>query len=107
MDICGVVKHIQDTGNMSELPFIQENISDTIKIRTFSEDTDSGDLMWHRDRENRLVEILESNGWKYQSDNNLPIEMKKGDKIFIPEGLYHRVIKGSGDLTKRFIHASR
>ena len=99
MDTCGVVKHIQVLGNMNELPFIQENISDTIKIRTFTEDTDSGELMWHRDRENRLVEILESNGWKYQSDNSLPIEMKKGDKIFIPEGLYHRVIKGSGDLT--------
>lgn len=98
MDICGVVKHIQVIGNMNELPFIQENVSDTIKIRTFTEDTDSGELMWHRDRENRLVEILESNGWKYQSDNSLPIEMKKGDKIFIPEGLYHRVIKGSGDL---------
>jgi len=83
---------------MNELPFIQEDISDTIKIRTFSEDTESGELMWHRDRENRLVEILESNGWKYQSDNSLPVEMKKGDKIFIPEGLYHRVIKGSGDL---------
>ena len=99
MDICGVVKHIQVIGNMNELPFIQEDISDTIKIRTFSEDTESGELMWHRDREDRLVEILESNGWKYQSDNSLPIEMKKGDKIFIPEGLYHRVIKGSGDLT--------
>lgn len=98
MDIYGVVKHIQDIGNMSELPFIQENISDTIKIRTFTEDTDSGELMWHRDREDRLVEIIDSNGWKYQSDNSLPIEMKKGDKIFIPEGLYHRVIKGSGDL---------
>lgn len=85
-------------GNMNELPFIQEDISDTIKIRTFSEDTEFGELMWHRDRENRLVEILESNGWKYQSDNGLPVEMKKGDKIFIPEGLYHRVIKGNGDL---------
>jgi len=101
MDTCGVVKHIQVIGNMNELPFIQENISDTIKIRTFTEDTDSGELMWHRDRENRLVEILESNGWKYQSDNNLPIEMKKGDKIFIPKGEYHRVIKGDGDLVIR------
>ena len=86
---------------MSELPFIQEDISNNIKIRTFSQDTDSGELMWHRDRENRLVEILESNGWLYQSDNSLPIEMKKGDKIFIPEGAYHRVIKGSGDLIVR------
>ena len=98
MVTCGVVKHIQVIGNMNKLPFIQEDISENIKIRTFTEDTDSGELMWHRDREDRLVEILESNGWKYQSDDNLPLEMKKGDKIFIPEGLYHRVIKGSGDL---------
>ena len=54
--------------------------------------------MWHRDREDRLVEILECNNWKYQSDNTLPLEMKKGDKIFIPKGEYHRVIKGDGDL---------
>ena len=88
---------------MKELPFIQEDISDNIKIRTFSQDTDSGELMWHRDREDRLVEILKSNGWLYQSDNSLPIEMKKGDKIFIPEGSYHRVIKGSGDLTIKVV----
>jgi hypothetical protein len=86
---------------MDSLPFIQENLSDNIKIRTFKSDVESGELMWHRDREDRLVEILECNNWKYQSDNNLPLEMKKGDKIFIPKGEYHRVIKGDGDLVVR------
>ena len=65
---------------MDTLPFIQENLSDNIKIRTFKSDVESGELMWHRDREDRLVEILECNNWKYQSDNTLPLEMKKGDK---------------------------
>jgi hypothetical protein len=83
---------------MDNLPFIQENLNDSVKIRTFKTDVESGELMWHRDREDRLVEILECNNWKYQSDNILPLEMKKGDKIFIPKGEYHRVIKGNGDL---------
>jgi quercetin dioxygenase-like cupin family protein len=86
---------------MDNLPFIQENLSDNVKIRTFKTDVESGELMWHRDREDRLVEILECNNWKYQSDNTLPLEMKKGDKIFIPKGEYHRVIKGDGDLVVR------
>ena len=86
---------------MDNLPFIQENLNDSVKIRTFKTDVESGELMWHRDREDRLVEILECNNWKYQSDNTLPLKMKKGDKIFIPKGEYHRVIKGDGDLVIR------
>jgi hypothetical protein len=33
-----------------------------------------------------------------QLDNELPILLEKGKEIFIPKGLYHRVIKGNGDL---------
>jgi hypothetical protein len=31
-------------------------------------------------------------------DNELPIPITKDMKILIPEGEYHRIIKGSGDL---------
>ena len=31
-----------------------------------------------------------------QLDNELPIEIK--EKVFIPKGVYHRVIKGTGDM---------
>lgn len=93
-----MVKHIQGIGNMN-FPFIQKEINDNVKIRTFKSDVDSGELMWHRDRENRVVEVIEGNGWKLQLDEKLPIEMKKGEEYLIPEGVYHRTIKGEGDLT--------
>jgi hypothetical protein len=52
----------------------------------------------HRDRETRLVEVIDGNGWQLQLDNELPVEMKKGGKYTIPEGVYHRTIKGEGSL---------
>jgi hypothetical protein len=82
---------------MKNLPFQQEIIDD-IRIRTFDENVDDEELKWHRDRENRLVEILESDNWYLQMDNELPIKLIVGEKYFIPEGVYHRVIKGKSNL---------
>ena len=63
-------------------------------IRTFSKDVDEMDLIWHRDDEDREIEILEGKGWQFQRDNELPLELKEGDRIFIPRHQVHRVIKG-------------
>ena len=82
---------------MENFPFQQE-IIDNIRIRTFDENVDDEELKWHRDRENRLVEILESDNWYLQMDNELPIKLIVGEKYFIPEGVYHRVIKGNSNL---------
>lgn len=79
-------------------PYIDSEITKNSKIRVFESNTDSGELHWHRDREDREVEILEGKGWLLQLDNQLPVEMKKGNKYFIPEGVYHRTIKGEGSL---------
>ena len=67
-------------------------------IRTFSSDVDEMDLIWHRDDEDREIEILEGKGWQFQRDNELPLELKIGDSIFIPRHQVHRVIKGETDL---------
>ena len=80
------------------LPFDEINISENTKVRVFKESVESDELKWHRDRENRVVEVIESNNWFLQMDNELPKKLKKGNKYFIPEGVYHRVIKGKGDL---------
>lgn len=79
-----------------KLPFNEEKLSDNTFIRTFYQDVDSGDLYWHRDFEDRIIEPLEENDWKFQLDNELPIDIK--GEIFIPKGIYHRIIKGSGNL---------
>jgi len=82
---------------MEDLPFSQIE-SNNKKIRTFDESIDEIELKWHRDKETRKVRILESNNWKFQMDNQLPLTLKKGDIIHIPKETYHRVIKGEGNL---------
>ena len=67
-------------------------------IREFSKDVNEMDLVWHQDKEDRKIEVLEGKGWKFQRDNNVPVDMKIGDRIFIAEGEIHRVIKGTTDL---------
>lgn len=71
---------------------------DKDNIRRFNKDVDEMSLIWHTDRENRHITILEGEGWKFQRDNELPMELSKGDKLFIPEGQIHRILKGTTDL---------
>lgn len=77
-------------------PFTESQISESIYIRTFYENVDSGDLYWHRDYEDRIIESTHGTDWTFQIDNELPQKLNK--EIFIPKGVYHRLIKGSGDL---------
>jgi hypothetical protein len=77
------------------LPFQETKLSDNEFIREFSQDTDSGEFVWHRDRESRIIEPINETDWMIQIDNELPKEIK--DKVLIPMGVYHRLIKGSGD----------
>lgn len=78
-------------------PYEDIEVVDNIVVRTFDENIDPVELMWHRDEEDRLVESIGSTDWMVQIDNSLPISLDR--QIFIPKGVYHRVIKGSGDLT--------
>ena len=71
---------------------------DTSNIRTFSKDVDPMELVWHQDKEDREIEVLEGEGWMFQRDNELPLELKKGDNIFIKELEIHRILKGTTDL---------
>lgn len=69
-----------------------------VLIREFSQDVDKMELIWHRDREDRTITILESKGWKLQMDNTLPVVLEEGKSYSIPKNTYHRVIKGEGKL---------
>ena len=79
-------------------PFEEEKIDKYNFIRTFPADVDEMDLIWHADKENRIITVLEGNGWKFQFDEELPIKMTKGKSISILKGVIHRVIKGNGPL---------
>ena len=58
----------------------------------------SDELKWHFDELDRNVKVIKSNGWQLQMDNDIPKQLKEGQTVFIPKGVYHRVIKGKGDL---------
>jgi hypothetical protein len=78
------------------LPFQETKLENNVFIREFRNDTDSGEFMWHRDREDRIIESIGKTDWLIQIDNELPKEIN--EKVFIPMGVYHRLIKGTGDL---------
>ncbi len=83
-----------------ELPF-KEEIVDNVFIRVFNNETKPEFFVWHRDREDRIIESIGDTDWQVQLDNELP-KLIKGE-VFIPMGVYHRVIKGTGDLKIKLI----
>ena len=75
-------------------PYIEHQIDNNIVIRTFKESTDSEDFMWHMDQEDRIVEAFNINNWQIQLEDQLPINLRYGESITIPKGIWHRIIKG-------------
>lgn len=82
----------------------QETANDSSIIRTFSESVEIDDLVWHRDRNSRTVRVIESNGWKFQYDNEIPMLLNNDDVLYIPKEMYHRVIRGHGPLIIEIIN---
>ena len=79
-------------------PYTDLEVTDQYIIREFTENIDPIELMWHRDLQNRTVTVLEGEGWYFQKDNELPLELKEGISIFISAKEWHRVIKGDSKL---------
>tara|TARA_R110001592_G_scaffold274837_1_gene541833 strand:- start:2912 stop:3184 length:273 start_codon:yes stop_codon:yes gene_type:complete len=79
-------------------PFSHKQIDNKTFLREFSETVDSNEMVWHRDRKDRYVKIIEGNGWKFQYDNKLPFSVYKNEQMFVPAGCYHRLIKGTSKL---------
>ena len=67
-------------------------------VRIFSSEVDVEELVWHHDKENRKITVLEGEGWQFQFNGSLPFELKQNQIFDIPEMMYHRVIKGKTDL---------
>jgi hypothetical protein len=66
-------------------------------IREFADNVDPIHLLWHRDNESRVVEIIGETDWKLQLDEEIPTSINHA--IFIPRHKWHRLIKGTGTLT--------
>ena len=83
------------------LPFKEELIKENYYLREFADSVSRDELVWHRDREDRIITLVEGNNWKLQLDNQLPIMLEQGKKYFIPKESWHRIIKG--DTSLKFI----
>lgn len=79
-----------------KFPFKETSLGNNQYIREFDSSDREGIEEWHRDREDRIVEVIENSDWLLQMDNELP-KLLKG-KYFIPKESYHRVIVGKGKL---------
>ena len=72
----------------------KQNLKNGYILREFDANIDVSELVWHRDKKDRVVEVISGRGWQFQMDNRLPIELKKGMKLEIPKETFHRIGKG-------------
>lgn len=79
-------------------PYRDKPTRNNSRIRVFSESVRDEDLVWHRDKQDRTITVLEGQGWQFQRDNELPQEMRPGQIIEVKADEWHRIIKGTRTL---------
>ena len=87
---------LNQTSEGSGKPYTDLEITDKYIIREFGDNIDPIELMWHRDDQDRTIEILGETDWAIQLEDSLPISLN--ERIFIKRHEWHRVIKGTGKL---------
>lgn len=80
-----------------EFPFEQIEKEGKL-VRTFKPDVDTEELKWHQDLKDRKVTVIESGGWSFQMDDELPNKLSNNQEILIPKFVWHRVIRGDSNL---------
>lgn len=78
-------------------PFVDVHVWKNLRIRMFNS-IQEDELIWHRDKKDRLCVVLYGDDWKFQLDNELPISISTGDHFAIEKGVYHRLLRGSTNL---------
>jgi len=63
-------------------------------IREFDPSRDDAEFVWHRDPEDREIEIVGGEGWQFQLQNCLPWLLTEGMVFDVKKEEYHRLIKG-------------
>ena len=67
-------------------------------LREFDSSVNESELVWHRDKRDRVIRVKGGKGWQLQIDNELPMELVE-DKIYIiKKEVYHRLLKGEDNL---------
>jgi hypothetical protein len=93
MKQCNCLKELIEQLEDNRLPFIEEQLTDKVKIRKFDPSYPEYLYRWHWDEEDRFIKALNDNDWFFQFDNELPIPLNR--EIFIERGRIHRLIKGT------------
>jgi len=88
-------------------PYVEKKLNESTLLRLFPSVTQEADLKWHRDRQDRVVEVIHSNGWLFQRDNSVPAMLSSGDILEISANEWHRVIKGEGELVLKITEAKK
>ena len=79
-------------------PYREKKIDDQTFLREFSVEIEDSELTWHRDAEDREIEVVSGENWKFQYDDCLPVPIKPGYKISVEKNEWHRIIKGDTNL---------
>ena len=79
----------------------QELIASDFIYRKFTQDVDEDELVWHRDENDREIEVLGHTDWQFQLEDSIPQNLQ--DVLFIPKNTYHRLIKGTQDLDLKIL----
>tara|TARA_B100001094_G_C18178464_1_gene799354 strand:+ start:1680 stop:1949 length:270 start_codon:yes stop_codon:yes gene_type:complete len=72
--------------------------TDSDDIRMFNVGDDQKEFVWHRDKEDRIFEVLEGEAWQLQYNGSIPILLEERKTYYIPKMMYHRLIKGYNNL---------
>ena len=80
-----------------DAPYTDITEADDLVVRQFSQNLDPIELKWHRDNETREIISEKSTDWMIQLDNALPTSLN--NTVTICKHEWHRLIKGSGELT--------
>ena len=82
-------------------PYKEKKIDKAAYLREFSIEVEASELEWHRDAEDREIEVVSGLNWQFQYDNCLPVTIKPGYKISVEKNEWHRIIKGDTNLIVR------
>ena len=82
-------------------------LNESSRIRSFSSTASEDNVLLLRDRQNRIVEVIHSNGWRFQRDDSVPALLSSGDILEIAANEWHRIIKGEGDLIVKITESKK
>ena len=88
---------------MVDRPYLELQLHDGSRLRTFGLHVEEEELVWHRDERDRKIVVMEGHDWQLQMDNEEPVEIVEGYSYSINKMVYHRLIKGSDTLVLRIV----